>query len=446
MRHDRFVSVRWSVSAVLAAAALAIGCGSSAGISAGAEGGHCYPNSTCNAGLTCASTLCVRLDAGAAGSGAAGSTGAAAGSNGSAGASTGGANGGSAGAAGSTGSAGVSGSAGASGTTGTDGGPIGDASTAGDAATSDGPVDATVTGTDGFSASDVALVPRASCPAGPFPTPAPGVPLAVCTDADSLAALRYDVTSGPVWVASENAFFFSCYSPTAAPGKATGDIVKYTPGGGCSIVFPDVGTNALTVAADGRLIGASFKTSSISQFDLSSGNVTVLVGAETGVKIGMALGLAVHSNGTIFFTNVSEAAGTLATALYRIDPSSGVAQSVLPGHTFAPGTGAMALSADETLLIAFGLGRFTLIASAQFDSGEADSAIGGQNGGVALDCADNIYIPTHTAGKILSFSESNLGSFPTGRDLAFGGADSKSVLLVDQKTISIVPMNVPGVP
>jgi sugar lactone lactonase YvrE len=328
------------------------------------------------------------------------------------------------------------------GTAGADGG----AADSPDAETFDGPIDAMVTGTDGFSVSDVALVPRASCPAGPFATPAPGTPQAVCTDADSLAALRYDVTGGPVWVASENAFFFSCYSPTAAPGKSTGDIVKYTPGGGCSIVFPDVGTTDLTVAADGRLIGASFKTSSISQFDLSSGDVTVLVGAETGVKIGMALGLAVHSNGTIFFTNILEAAGTLATALYRIEPSTGAAQSVLPGHTFAPGTGAMALSADETLLIAFGLGRFTLNASAQFNSGESDSAIDGQNGGVAIDCADNIYIPTHTAGKILSFSESNIGSFPAGRDLAFGGADGKSVLLVDQKTISIVPMNVPGVP
>jgi hypothetical protein len=30
----------------------------------GEEGGHCYPNDTCNAGLTCASNLCVVVDAG----------------------------------------------------------------------------------------------------------------------------------------------------------------------------------------------------------------------------------------------------------------------------------------------------------------------------------------------------------------------------------------------
>jgi hypothetical protein len=30
----------------------------------GKEGGHCYPNDTCNAGLTCASNLCVLVDAG----------------------------------------------------------------------------------------------------------------------------------------------------------------------------------------------------------------------------------------------------------------------------------------------------------------------------------------------------------------------------------------------
>jgi hypothetical protein len=32
---------------------------------AGSEGGACYPNDTCNAGLTCASHLCVRVDGGA---------------------------------------------------------------------------------------------------------------------------------------------------------------------------------------------------------------------------------------------------------------------------------------------------------------------------------------------------------------------------------------------
>ncbi len=55
-------------------AVLAVGCGGShvgGGQAAGAEGGACYPNGTCNTGLTCASHLCVKLpgDADASGPG-----------------------------------------------------------------------------------------------------------------------------------------------------------------------------------------------------------------------------------------------------------------------------------------------------------------------------------------------------------------------------------------
>jgi hypothetical protein len=37
-----------------------VGCGGDSK-AAGTEGGSCYPNDTCNAGLTCASHLCVNL-------------------------------------------------------------------------------------------------------------------------------------------------------------------------------------------------------------------------------------------------------------------------------------------------------------------------------------------------------------------------------------------------
>jgi hypothetical protein len=75
----------WSIASVAFGAALAFfistSCSSSyvsgasddagpdAMIAAGSEGGACYPNDTCNAGLTCASHLCVRVDAGGTGNG-----------------------------------------------------------------------------------------------------------------------------------------------------------------------------------------------------------------------------------------------------------------------------------------------------------------------------------------------------------------------------------------
>jgi hypothetical protein len=57
-------SVRLVLASFVAALAPLCACGSSSDANAamaGGEGGACYPNGTCNAGLTCASMLCVQL-------------------------------------------------------------------------------------------------------------------------------------------------------------------------------------------------------------------------------------------------------------------------------------------------------------------------------------------------------------------------------------------------
>jgi hypothetical protein len=119
--------------AALAAAGASLGCGgvsgsaSDAGCLAGTERCACYANSTCNAGLVCASDRCVQTPGGGGtggGSGGAGVSGAAGASGGSSAAGTtgagGGQGGGTAGAAGGLGTAG--GGAGAGGSAGSGGG------------------------------------------------------------------------------------------------------------------------------------------------------------------------------------------------------------------------------------------------------------------------------------------------------------------------------------
>jgi fibro-slime domain-containing protein len=102
-------------SALIAAGA---GCGGSAS-SQGAEGQHCYPNHSCNAGLVCLSNLCVQPPDGGPG-GAGGGTGGRGGSGGAAGSIGGSATGGSGGSGGTAGTTGGS-SAGAGGSAGTGG-------------------------------------------------------------------------------------------------------------------------------------------------------------------------------------------------------------------------------------------------------------------------------------------------------------------------------------
>jgi len=77
--------MRGTVAGVGALAALWVGCGGGGGTPTGHERGACYPNATCDPGLSCLSDLCVRAQGdGAAGAGAdaSGTAGSAAGTGG----------------------------------------------------------------------------------------------------------------------------------------------------------------------------------------------------------------------------------------------------------------------------------------------------------------------------------------------------------------------------
>jgi hypothetical protein len=151
--------------------------GDSVGPAAGEERGNCYPNGTCNAGLSCFSNKCVRYDRGIGGSDASATTGSAGiiggGKTGGAGA-TGGAGGTEAGASSTGGAAVISatgGAAGTGGTAATGGGGIGGMSgqggaddggdTAKDASVTDGPC------VDTGAAPDAITVPSCGQPGAP---------------------------------------------------------------------------------------------------------------------------------------------------------------------------------------------------------------------------------------------------------------------------------------
>jgi gluconolactonase len=64
--------------------------------------------------------------------------------------------------------------------------------------------------------------------------------------------------------------------------------------------------------------------------------------------------------------------------------------------------------------------------------------------GLSVDCAGNVYL---SSGGIIDPDGQQIGTFPGGTNLAFGGADGKTLLVVGGGTsLKIVPMNVPGLP
>jgi len=429
----------WSVAGLAITIATAqLGCGPKSGATDGAEGGKCLPNNTCNGSLSCVGAVCVRVDGGPGGS-------------------EGGAT---AGTSGTTGTAGASGAAGATpqpdgGGGSSIGGTGGSAGAAGSIA--DGGLDRPnpSDASDGPIGMEVSLVPRATCPAGPYAAfkfvTASGGALAF-QSACNANVLRYAFTAGPVWVASENAFFFSAFPEDATGGSDLGDIVKYTPGAGCQTVFQDVGTNGLTVLADGHLVGASFKTRTISEFDLSTGNAKVLVDTAMGLPLDTPVDVRVHSNGTIYFSNRSsstDGSGKAVSGVYRMDPTGTVTSISLA--TSLQWDGNLVLTPDEKTLFIVGGGAWSLDGMG-VPSTNNQSTTPLDNGGAragAADCAGDIYSSSWMSGGYVympNFQAISSAGLPQAAGLALGGADGKTLFTVNHSFLQVATTTIPGVP
>jgi gluconolactonase len=349
--------------------------------------------------------------------------------------------GGSAAATGGVGGANASGGAGGSGGATATGGTGGTAT----GGTGGGSGGSTTGGSGGTSASDAAREAsadlggevnpsaRSRCPAGPFPTPMVGGTQDVCANFD----FNFSYNEGPTWVAAQNAFYFTNFVQRA---PTRGDIIKYTPGGQCEIFVPNVGCNGLAVTPDGAIVAACHQTRNVIRFDLSTKQQTVLADMAMGEMLDTPNDLVVHDNGTIYFTNPPYELGGrpagVGPGIFRIDPA-GVLSAIQMGN---PPNG-IGLSPDQRRLYVIGGGIWALDESG-VPSSRTNFFTGGD--GMGVDCAGNVY---SSGGNIFNAQGDRIGSFPGGTNLAFGGADGKTLLVAGGgNRVRLLQMNVPGLP
>jgi gluconolactonase len=270
---------------------------------------------------------------------------------------------------------------------------------------------------------------------------------------------NHDFLEGPVWIASQNAFFFSNFqhfSANAAASNFNGDIIKYTPSTGkCELFIKDVGTNGLGVAPDGNLLATSHLTRTITEFDLVTKQPKIILDNYMGKKLNSPNDIIVHSNGTIYFSNPNYELGMrtqeMPTSVVRIDPLGVVSLVAMGGGTEPNG---VTLSADEARLYVeqdgSGVKVYDLDAKGVPTAGPRDFT--GQTDGMTMDCAGNVYLSG--AGAIIGPDGKSVGTIPGGGGTmpTFGGADGKTLLVLGGPTMATgttvvtVQMNVPGLP
>jgi gluconolactonase len=223
-----------------------------------------------------------------------------------------------------------------------------------------------------------AAAPR--CPPGPYEAPKVGASKTICAG----FAVKYDWNEGPTWVAKQKAFFFSNFLMNA-PGP--GDMIKYDPATDkCEFFIEGNGCNGLAADNDGDAIIATCQTPrAVLRFDLATKTSTVLADMVQGQKLDSPNDLAIHSNGTIYFSNTTlELAGRdrgFGPALLFIDPAGMV-------HVVAQGSiNPLGLSPDQKRLYAMG-GYWDLDDNGVPTKKNNGFTLGGD--GLAIDCAGNV--------------------------------------------------------
>jgi gluconolactonase len=286
------------------------------------------------------------------------------------------------------------------------------------------------------TAADVAAPDSAAskqaCPAGPFEAPRAGAAKDICG-----SLLKYNWTEGPTWIASQQAFYFSNFQVGQA---GPGDMLKYTPAGGqCETFLTNVGCNGLGVSTDGHILAACHTPRKLMKYDPVTKAATVLVERVEGKMLDSPNDVVSHSNGTLYFTNPTyELAGRpagLGPAVLRLDPA-GMVSVIARG-----GVNGIALSPDEKRLYVVFQGSWDLDDQGVPTKKGSGLALG--NDGIAVDCAGNVY---NAGGGIVSPSGQRVGSFPAGTNMAFGGPEGKTLLVVRGRSARVVEMNVPGLP
>jgi gluconolactonase len=295
---------------------------------------------------------------------------------------------------------------------------------------------------------------RGVCPTGPFaasPLPAGATPQPICTG--------MTFVEGAVWFQELNTLFFSDFQIRDAASNFNGRILSYTPGAGsqvagsqCQEFIANSGTNGLVIGLDGNLLGARHSDQTLTRFDLTTKQTSVLVPNFNGQPFNSPNDIAIRSDGNLYFTDPSYMLGNRTSVLpmqtYRRDPSGALSVIDTAGNP-----NGVTLSPDETHLYLSHLGGpndvvvFDVDASGGVSNRQPFANV--SSDGMAIDCAGNLYTTQAQTGvTVFDPSGARIGTLAAqgAANVAFGGPDRKTLFITATGTLFAVELAIPGLP
>jgi gluconolactonase len=260
---------------------------------------------------------------------------------------------------------------------------------------------------------------------------------------------------GPVWVEKIGAFLFSemdfnAPDTNGPPAK----IHQLTLPASVEDFIEDSGSNGLAVD-DAGLVACTHDTQSISRFDLTTHQRSVLVSDYQGRHFNSPNDVAVHSAGHIYFSDPDYQLGrrkseTGITGLYWRNPAGEV--RLIDASLRQPN--GVTLSPDETRLYVGSasneISKYPVLADGSVGARQHFADVE-QPDGMAVDCAGRLYVASHGPGEVVVFNPdgtalASIKVAPRTTNVAFGGPERRTLLITAGSGIFTFRTGTPGFP
>jgi gluconolactonase len=239
--------------------------------------------------------------------------------------------------------------------------------------------------------------------------------------------------------------------------------MKYTPGQGVTLFKQDVNrANGLTRDLQGRLIACEHDTRRVTRQELD-GSITVVANSFQGKRLTRPNDVVVKSDGCIYFTDpnhqsVPEQWDLQFPGVYRVTPDLGTI-SLVTGSMVGPN--GLAFSPDEKIFYINDIRRRHILAFDMLPNGllakqtervfaDLGGAEPGGPDGIKVDVEGNVFCGGSGGLYILDPKGKKLGRIAHGQpattNMAFGGADWKTLFFTTRTHLFAVNLKIAGIP
>jgi len=260
---------------------------------------------------------------------------------------------------------------------------------------------------------------------------------------------------GPVWSDKAGAFFFSemdfnSPGPHGPPSKIHQLVLPAT----VSLFIPSSGSNGLAIDALG-LVACTHDTQALSRYDLTTRERSTFVSDIQSKHFNSPNDVALHSAGYVYFTDPDwqlppRKSETGITGVYFRNPAGEV--RLVEASLKEPN--GISLSPDETRLyvasVDAGISLYDVLADGSLGPRQHFADVK-EPDGMAVDCAGRLFVASHGPGEVLVFTPegapvATIPVAPKTTNVAFGGADRRTLLITAGTGIYAMQSTAPGFP